>query len=179
MVLGYPPPYYLRLRIYARQVDYFYRNLRELDPVYDTCPVRCLAPEADRANGCPDCEYTNHKTRFKKQYRKLVAKEVKRDLIELGGLDPVEAGQIAEDRVFKPWTFDNIAEDYRAYCDIEAIAGTETEDRPGVIDPTWNVRTKTAISLIREERYLVRRETKHRKDKEAEAKRRAEARNVK
>jgi hypothetical protein len=178
LVLGYPPPYYLRLRIYARQIDYFYRHLRELDPVYVTCPARCLAPEADRKKGCPDCEYTIRYQRFKGNYHKLVAKEIKRDLIEFNGVDPKEAEAIAKDRVSAVWTFESMAEDYRAFSELEALAGTETGDRPGGHDPNWNVRTKTAIGIIREERYFVRREVAHRREQERLAKARAEGKNV-
>lgn len=171
--MGYAPPYYVRLRIYARQVNYFYRKLRDLPPVYDNCPVRCLAPEADRANGCPDCDFTVFYNRFRANYHRIVEKEFVRELTERG-YGPEEAKAIVKQDAETSWTFENLAADYRSLSETEAIAGTETEEAPGGIDPTWDVRTRAAIDIIREERYKVRREVAHadkeKRDAEARAK---------
>lgn len=84
-----------------------------------------------------------------------------------------EALRLAKEEAKERWPFDTIAEDYRALSELESYAGTETEDRPGGYDPNWDIRTKTAIDLIREERYNVRREVRHRKKLEDEARERA------
>lgn len=170
--MGYAPPYFNRLRIYARQINYFYRKLRGLAPVYDNCPVRCLAPEADRVNGCPNCDFTIFYNQFKANYNRIVEKDLKAALIERG-VDPEAATRIAKEDAATKWTFENLAEDYRALSEIEARAGTETEDAPGGIDPTWNVRIYAAIGIIREERYKVRREVNYEQEQEREAKDRA------
>jgi hypothetical protein len=172
--LGYTPPYYLRLRIYARQIDYFYRKLRALPPVYENCPVRCLAPEADRANDCPDCDYQVFKKALRENYYRSLSKEIARELIERG-VDPGDARKYAEDNVDTDWSFELIREDYGSLCEIEALAGTETEDRPGAYDPAWSVRIKTGIGVIREERYKVRREVRYNKEQDDKARARAEA----
>lgn len=172
--MGYAPPYYLRLRIYARQVNYFYRKLRLLPPVYDNCPVRCLAPEADRPNGCPDCDFTIAFNKFKTNYSRILKKELARELIEIG-VEPDEAKERAERKAEGGWTFEELQEDYRTLSELEAIAGTETEDSPGGLDPNWNIRTRTAIDIIRDERYKVRREVRYEKEQEDAAKARAKA----
>lgn len=172
MVLGESPPYYLRLRVYARQVNYHYRRMRDKPPVYDTCPVRCLAPEADRVNGCPNCEYSLSKKTLKDNYHKLVEKRIVENLIELG-VDPGKAKDAARENASAVWTFEDIEADYQTLSELEQYAGVETPDAPGKHDPGWTVKTAIGIGIVREERYLVRREFKYRADKEDEAKRRA------
>lgn len=170
--MGYAPPYYLRLRIYAKQVNYFYRKLRALPPVYDNCPVRCLAPEADRVNGCPDCSFQVYYRTLRDNYNRIVEKEIRRSLIE-GGLPEADATRIAKDETLSQWSFENVQDDYRGLSEIEAVAGTETAEAPGGIDPTWSVRVRTAIDIIREERYKIRREIEYEDKQKLDAERRA------
>lgn len=164
--MGYAPPYYLRLRIYARQVNYFYRKLRALPPVYDNCPVRCLAPEADRANGCPDCDFTVFYKTFRKNYERIVTKDVRKSLIDQG-VKFEDADAYATEEAHKTWSFETIAEDYRSLSELESFAGTETADAPGGYDRDWNIRVRTGIDIIREERYKVRREFSYKAEQEA------------
>lgn len=173
--MGYAPPYYLRLRIYARQVNYFYRKLRGLAPVYDSCPVRCLAPEADRPNGCPDCDFTIAYNAMRKNYARIVEKDVRRGLLERG-VDVDKATRLAKESIDSEWSYREIEADYRSLSELEAMAGVETSERPGRYDPTWNIRTRTAIDIIREERYNVRREKEYEAKLEAEARERARRR---
>jgi hypothetical protein len=91
------------------------------------------------------------------------------------GVDPGDARKYAEDNVDTDWSFELIREDYGSLCEIEALAGTETEDRPGAYDPAWSVRIKTGIGVIREERYKVRREVRYNKEQDDKARARAEA----
>lgn len=158
--MGIAPPYFLRLRIYAKQINYFYRKLRALPPVYDRCPVRCIAPEADRLNGCPDCDFTIFYRKLKDNYYRLLKKDLTADLMERG-VELEKATQLAETQANQFWTFENLQADYRSLSEIEALAGTETAERPGGLDPSWNIRTRTAIDIIREERYIVRREVEY------------------
>lgn len=169
--MGNAPPYYLRLRIYARQIDYFYRHLREQDPVYEHCPGRCLAPEADRENGCPDCEYKIRLNTAKGNYSRILEKELTRLYKEAGITDPEKYAKLDAESGLQ---WEHLARDYAALCELERKAGTETADSPGGIDPSWNIRIDTGIAIIREERYKVRREVRHRDKQEADAKAAAE-----
>lgn len=163
--MGYAPPYYLRLRIYARQINYFYRKLRGLAPVYDNCPVRCLAPEADKVNGCPDCDFQVFYKTFQGNYERIVTKDIRNNLIERG-VKFEDADAYAKEEAHKTWSFYDIAQDYRSLSELESFAGTETEDAPGGYDKEWNIRTRTGIDIIREERYKVRREFQYKAEQE-------------
>lgn len=175
--MGNAPPYFLRLRIYAKQINYFYRKLRALPPVYDNCPIRCIAPEADRQNGCPDCDFTIFYKKFKSNYYRIVEKEITRDLIE-AGVEREKAIELAKEDTEATWTFENLRDDYRVLSELEARAGVETEDTPGGYSPDWNIRVKFGIDVIREERYKVRREIEYEHKENAQAKARAKRRRL-
>ncbi len=167
MDLGNSPPYYLRLRIFAKQAAYFYHKLRLLEPVYDSCPVRCLAPHKDKANGCPDCSYTVYYKDFRAKYYKLLSDLT--EALELSGFDKEKAKLEGGKLALLDWRFEDLEEDYRILSELEAQTGTETELAPGGYNPAWSVRTSLAISIIREERYKVRREVAHQAEEDAKA----------
>ena len=168
MGLGNSPPYYLRLRIFAKLTAYFYAKLRDLPPVYDNCPVKCLAPQADKANNCPDCDYTIFYEQFRANYYKLLTKEFRQKLEE-SDFSPEKAHRVAEELAGEDWSFEDMANDYRILSGIESLAGAETEISPGASNPDWNVRTDLAIQIIREERYKARRDLDFQKDEKRKA----------
>lgn len=169
--MGNAPPYFLRLRIFANKIGYFYQKLRSFPPVYDSCPVRCLAKEADRENGCPDCNYTVAFQSLKKYYHKALEGEILTEL-EGRGLHQALIPFFLEAEL-KQFSFDEIYNDYLALCSIEELVGTETGDRPGGVNPKWSVRTAAGIRIIREERYKIRREESFKLDEERKARERA------
>jgi hypothetical protein len=170
--LGNSPPYYLRLRIYAKQVSYFYHKLRQLDPVYDSCPVRCLAPHRDKQNGCPDCSYTVYYNALRANYYKHLTKDLA-EALQASGFDKEKALREGGKLARLDWSFEDIETDYRILSELESQAGTETELVSGGFNPLWSIRVYHAISIIREERYRVRREINHKEKEDAIAAARA------
>lgn len=164
--MGQPAPYFARFRTYAKHASYFHDRIRKLDPVYDNCPALCLAPEADKRNGCPDCDYTLAYNALRANYHKEVEKRFKEAGIDYSP-DDDEYG------------FFLIQRHYRIAAHAEEVAGTESEDAPGGVNPQWTVRMAAAIAIIREERYKVRREKAHEREAELRAQRAAAAKNGK
>lgn len=121
--------------------------------------MRCIAPEKDKANNCPTCDYTISFNFFRKNYYKILTKEL------------AEQGEnYQSDKDF--WSFETLLEDYRTLSELEEVAGIDTEEKAGGFNPRWNVRASTAIRIIREERQKIRREDAYKREQAAEDERR-------
>jgi hypothetical protein len=157
----------------SREAGFFYYRLNKLDPIYDDCPAICRAPHADRANGCPDCEYTNALTFFRKEYNKALRDELRRNIRQsvTGNTLPEEyITKEVEREIREGLSFEDVYRDYRELLGLEDEVGVETADTEGGTNPLWLVRTSYAIGIIRNERRKVRRIIRQREDRERETK---------
>jgi hypothetical protein len=113
-------------------------TLEELDSSYDNCgTIFCDRPEADVARGCPECLVTTLTTELKEDcqiaFANLAATR------EYSTTDPWR------------WTFDKLQQDVSIISNVDASVGGEG------YSPDWTVRTKTLVSILRDERYKAQR----------------------
>lgn len=173
MGVGFAKPYFTRLRIFAKSISYHYARLRELNPIYDNCPVRCVAPERDKKNGCPECDYTNAYKLFRKNYFKLLGEELTKEYRERGDIPEKYIPKLVVKTLNNPYSFESLYYDYRSLSEAEAKVGVETDSSPGGIGKDWNIRIFTGVNIIREERYKHRRQIQWDADKKREAEERS------
>lgn len=138
----------------ARQIAKYHLRLRELPPVYDSCPTRCIAPNRDPANGCPECEVTNAYREFEKAYLRQLEFDLRQGLEREGGRSSKAIGLIVANQLQDTrYPFELIVEYIGELLELESMSGGEEAH-----NPDWNVRTAKAIRILRTERAKVRRE---------------------
>lgn len=145
--------------------------MEEENGVYGYCFTgRCLAPEADRPNGCPQCPVTLAFYHFRDSYAAILRRDTLRDITE-EGVGGAEAEAELERRLSQGVQFGDLLDTIAAALELERAVAED------IINPRWNVRTAEIIKIIRQERAAVRREERGKTRREIEdARRRIEAR---
>lgn len=120
-----------------RTIEHAYA-LEELDSSYDNCgTIFCDRPEANVKQGCPECLVTT------------LVQELKDDC-ETAFANFAETSGQKSDHVWL-WTFPKLQQDVAVISGIDASVGSKG------YDPNWTVRTKSLISILRDERYKAQR----------------------
>jgi hypothetical protein len=121
----------------ARTIEHTYA-LEELDSSYDNCGTGfCDRPDADVARGCPDCLVTT-----------LLA-ELRDDCLQQ--FDDVAAAREHRPSDKWPWTFERLQQDVAIISNADASVGNKGHS------PSWTVRTRSLVSILRDERYKAER----------------------
>jgi hypothetical protein len=155
-----------RARILTRQLFYHQNRLEELPGIYDYCQSgRCLAPEADRPNGCPDCPVSRSWERLERNFTTIIRRDILRDLTEegIGG----KAAEEAQDaRASAGIQFRDLVTSISVALEMESQAPGEDS-----VNPDWTIRTAELVKIIRQERLAVRREERRKAAERREAER--------
>lgn len=111
-------------------------KLAEDDPRFADCPLYCSQPFADRPRGCPDCTVTQ------------MARELDEELDEEFQLAAERMGHNAGHKF--PWSHKRIRADLAAVSSLDAVIGGSG------ISPSWTVRQRLLVGILREERAKFR-----------------------
>lgn len=143
-------------------------RLEEESSVYGYCfSGRCLAPEADRPRGCPQCPVTQAFNELRAAYARILRSDTLREITE-EGKGGAEAESELERRLAAGLGFGDVLDSISIALELERMVG---EDE---ISPKWSLRTAEVIKVIRQERSAVRREETGRTRREREDERRAQ-----
>lgn len=116
--------------------------LADLDSSYDGCPTACTRPEADMRRGCPDCEVN------------VLWNELLADIDE--ELDAFrKRKEMRRDAKLK-WSVNKLISDVGVAGSMDARVNGEGYDE------NWTTPQRRLVSILREERYSLRKS----KDKE-------------
>jgi hypothetical protein len=151
----------------TRQLFYHQNRLDDLPPVYDYClSNRCLAPEADRPNNCPDCPVNLSWDKLERDYKTIIRRDTLRDLTE-EGVGGAEAEIELDSRLGAGAQFQELINSISVALEMEGYVAEDT------YSPKWNIRTTEVVKIIRQERASIRREERYkaRMAREAETQR--------